>query len=194
MRQLGMAFQQYFEDNDEVMPNAAAGGTAGVGAVGGWIYYSAYTQDGSGSRFDPSKGGIYPYLESKAVYRCPDDGNAQNTGDSYAYNSCLTSPSIEVAAGAGRLWPGKPLSIVPSPSGTLLLAEEGTDVLIWSSSTNDGLFNMDANPGYDYQAYTKRHSGGSHALFLDSHVKWMHYDKLVSSQLPTGGAGNICMQ
>lgn len=194
MRQLGMAFLQYFDDNDEAMPSTAAGGDAGVGATGGWIYYSSYTGDGSGSKFVPNRGSLYSYVDSSAVYVCPDDSNGQRAGDSYAYNSCLTSPSIQAASGPGFVWPGKPLSIVPSPSNTLLLAEEGSDLLIWSTSTNDGLMNMDSDPGYDYEAYSKRHNNGSEALFLDGHVKWMNYNALVAGQLMTGGAGNVCMQ
>jgi len=193
-RQLGMAFLQYFEDNDEIMPGTAAGGDSGVGATGGWIFFSAYTQDGSGSVFDATRGSIFPYVTSKAVYICPDDGNAQKSGDSYAYNSCLTSPSAEAASGPGFMWPGKSLSVVTSPSGTLLLAEEGTHTLFSTTTTNDGLFNMNSTPGYDVNAYTTRHTNGSHALFLDGHVKWLTYNLLVTGNLPTGGGGDSCTQ
>ena len=194
-RQLGMAFLQYFEDNDDIMPSTAAGGDDGVGATGGWMYYSVYTVDGSGSVFDPSRGSIYPYVNSKAIYVCTDDGNAQKTGDSYAYNSCLTSPSAQVFASGGYLWPGKALSIVPSPSSTLLLAEEGKSGFLFTATTNDGLFNMDSSPGYDYQAYTRRHSGGSEVLFLDGHVKWMPYGRALADHLPAGGvAVDSCME
>ncbi len=191
LRQLGLAFQQYTEDKDENLPGAAAGGDTGTGVTGGWMYYNYYPADDSFTpvhpgAFDVTKGSLYTYVGSKDIYVCPDDGDGKKTGDSYAYNSCLTSPSPGIPVNGGQLWPGKAMGKFQNPSGTLLLAEEGSYGQP-SVSTNDALFNMTSSPGYDYSHYSVRHSGGSNALLLDSHVKWSSFNSLVSQNLPTSG-------
>jgi prepilin-type N-terminal cleavage/methylation domain-containing protein/prepilin-type processing-associated H-X9-DG protein len=192
-KQLGLAFIAYTDDNDGILPNAAAGGDDGVGVTGGWMYYSAYTLDGLGSQFDVTQSSLYPYIKSKAIFVCPDDTTGAKTGDSYAYNSCLTSPSKQVDAGPGNLWPGKLLAKVETPDDTLLLAEEGNNALFNRSSTNDGLFNMDFTPmGYDAQSYTDRHENGSDVLFVDGHAKWYQWQAAVSANLPTAGGVDYC--
>src|SRR5580698_5265529 len=110
MKQLGMTVAQYVEDDDSSYPNVAAGGDSGVGATGVWMYYNFYQDpesifDAHKNAFDPTQSSIYPYVKNKAVFVCPDDNTGQTTGDSYAYNSCLSSPSAETASGPGRLWP-----------------------------------------------------------------------------------------
>jgi prepilin-type N-terminal cleavage/methylation domain-containing protein/prepilin-type processing-associated H-X9-DG protein len=191
-RQLGLAFQQYIEDYDETLPGTAAGGIPGVDAVGGWMFYSAYSPDnsGNGSVFDPTKGSVYPYVTSKGVYVCPDDGIGGQTGDSYAYNSCLTDGTHQFAADGGLLWAGKPLATFTTPSGTLLLAEEGKTGFLSSTSTNDALMNF----GYDTTAYSQRHNGGSIVLLLDSHVKYYHYNNLLGLDVLTAGGTIPCTQ
>jgi len=194
-KQLGLAIIQYCDDCDEVLPGAAAGGSPGIGATGGWMYYSAYTLDGSGSKFEPDQGSLYVYVKSKAVYICPDDDPGSKTGDSYSYNSCLTSPTKQVASGPGFLWPGKPLALFNQTDDTLLLAEEGHEVFISQYSTNDGLFNMDFQPvGYDAYQYSGRHNGGSDILFLDGHAKWYTYATAVGDNFPSAGGAMYCIE
>jgi prepilin-type processing-associated H-X9-DG protein/prepilin-type N-terminal cleavage/methylation domain-containing protein len=193
-RQLGHAFLQYSVDYDDTLPNASGGGQAGVS--GGWMYVVQYpaSQDGvpaTPQSLDPTHGSLYPYVKNRQVYVCPDDGEGQIAGDTYAYNSCLTVPSATVA-----LWPGKPLAAFALSSGTLLLAEEGRET--GPVSTNDALFNVynggggRTNPGYDAPAYAGRHGDGSNVLFLDGHVRWGKYDALVRANLPTAGTAAYC--
>lgn len=190
LRQLGLAFDQYVQDYDDNMPNTAAGGAPGIGAVGGWMFYTAYTDDGTGSVFDVTKGSIYSYVKNPGIYVCPDDSIGQRSGDSFAYNSCLTDGARAVLAGGGFLWPGKPLAVAGDPTDTLLLAEEGFTNFIFSSSTNDGLMNY----GYDDTAFSQRHTNGSNVLLLDGHVKYYQYGKLISMNLLTGGGTIPCVQ
>jgi len=191
-RQLGLAFQQYVEDYDETLPSTAAGGIPGVDAVGGWMFYSAYSPDnsGNGSVFDPTRGSVYPYVKSKGIYVCPDDGIGQRTGDSFAYNSCLTDGMHQVVAGGGLLWSGKAIAAFTTPTSTALLTEEGKTGFLTSTSTNDALMNF----GYDTTAYSQRHNGGSIVLLLDGHVKYNQYNNLIAMDLLTAGGSIPCTQ
>jgi prepilin-type N-terminal cleavage/methylation domain-containing protein/prepilin-type processing-associated H-X9-DG protein len=186
-RQLGLAIDMYTIDYNDRLP-AAAPGVGGVGAVGGWIYINSFTIDATGSSLDPSRGTIYPYVNSKGIYICPSDSAALKSGDSYAYNSCLTDAATPITSGAGVIWPGKLIAAFGAPSDTLLLAEEAVPPTMATTGTNDGMMSLRSVPlGYDYAGYSTRHSGGSNVLLLDSHVKWMPYGDLVAASLPTGG-------
>ena len=189
LRQIGLALSQYTQDADEHFPNTGAGGAPGEGQTA-WMYYTNYADDGSTTQFDVTKSCIYPYVKSTQIFVCPDDSAGQTSGDSYAYNSCLTTPST------ASLWPGKAISTVSNVAVTMILAEEGSP-----QSTNDALFNMYNSTwsptntgvaGYDSGAYSGRHSSGSNILFVDGHVKWMAYSNLVTVQPATGGVGNVC--
>ena len=192
LKQLGLAFLQYTQDNDERLPNAAHGGDMGVAQSGVWMYYSVYPAfDGSAGTFDLSRSSLFPYVKSHAIFACPSDGAGQIAGTSYAYNSCLTTPDD-----AQSVWPGKHTAAAENPVGTLLLAEEETDGV----TTNDALFNMfGVGQGYDSSSYSARHTDGSCVLLLDGHAKFFPYSKLVASNLPTGdsavwGTINLCIR
>ncbi|MDR3707282.1 MAG: type II secretion system protein [Capsulimonadaceae bacterium] len=196
MRQLGCAFTEYVQDSDERFPNAAAGGAAGENQYA-WMYYASYDDSGTAldpGRFQVTKSCIYPYVQSTQVFVCPDDSIGQVNGESYAYNSCLTTPSSSQA-----LWPGKSTAAINDVSSTMILAEEGSPSS--AQSTNDALFNMyNSNwsatnttvNGYDCTAYSGRHTAGSNILYVDSHVKWQSYSRLIAFQPATGGIGNVC--
>ena len=154
MKQLGLAFIQYQQDNDEHMPSALKG-AGGVNVAGGWMFYSVFAGTTAGA-FDPTQGSIYSYVKSKGVYVCPDDSVGQTIGDSYAMNSCTAS----IAPPAS----GKSLSAFNTPSATMLMAEE-------SASTTDTTTN-DAYLFYGSGDHASlRHNGGSNFSFIDGHVK-----------------------
>lgn len=194
IRQLGLAFMQYSADYDDHMPSASGGGDAGV--AGGWIYVVLYPASDPGmiaipQTLDPSRGSLFPYVKNKQVFVCPDDSDGQITGDSYSYNSCMTTPSDT----AGALWPGKNQAAFEDTSGTLLLAEEGRPDA--NNSSNDGLFTIwnggnSTAPGYDAFNYSGRHGGGSNVLFMDAHVKWGACTRLAKDNLPTAGGTPYC--
>jgi prepilin-type N-terminal cleavage/methylation domain-containing protein len=100
MKQLGLAFAQYCQDNDEMVPavHVIGNGTKksdifpGIPAStypASTPYLSGnYLQDGMGWA-----GELYTYLKSKDVYKCPDDpttsvvvGTTTKVPISYAYN------------------------------------------------------------------------------------------------------------
>ncbi|HET6384463.1 MAG TPA: DUF1559 domain-containing protein [Armatimonadota bacterium] len=151
LRQLGIAVTMYTQDYDDRLPNATDG-SAGNGARGGWIYY---TEFGAPTIFDPSQGGLYPYVKDKNVYTCPDDQD--DAGASYAINSLL---SIE---GTPQPHPGIPLAAVSSPANCILFCEENAGPI---STTNDGYFLV----GFD--RLSARHGDGADFTFVDGHTKY----------------------
>jgi prepilin-type N-terminal cleavage/methylation domain-containing protein/prepilin-type processing-associated H-X9-DG protein len=169
MRQLGLAFAQYTEDSDEILPGTTESFT--VGDPGGWMYFKSYSTTGH-TPFQPELGSIYPYVRSKAVYVCPDDGSAQ--GDSYAINACVAGNTV------GNVHQGKSLAAFDAPASWVLLDEEAFG---------------NANTGVTDDAYqtlgntlSTRHTGGSNFAFVDGHVKWYRPEQLDAQNLRTGGA------
>lgn len=193
MKQLGLAFMQYTQDNDELMPNCADGSGANTGEniPGGWMYY--YTNpNGTTPKdlFDPSQGSIYPYVKSKAVYVCPDDSAGQIQGDSYAINGCVEANSGTQSKQTIEPRPGKPLAIFDNPAEIMELGEEATGIS--TGTTNDGYISI----AYA-DSMSTRHTNGSNVSFLDGHAKWYRFPDTTNNprklqdlitQLQTGGA------
>ena len=136
LKQLALAFTQYTQDSDELMPGAVQG-AAGAGKYGGWNYYSSF----SPPIFDMTQGGLYSFVKSTGVYVCPDDTVGQSSGvnggigDSYEANSCLFTASTSTG-----FTPGKSLAAFDNPSGIMLLCEENRGNSSSSDSANDGYF------------------------------------------------------
>jgi len=172
-KQLGLAFVQYSQDSDELMPSAIKG-TAGVGILGGWSYYSTFGTSTTPAVFDVAQGSIYPYVKSKGVYVCPDDSAGQTAGESYEYSSC----AAQYSAVGTALAMGKSLNQVDNPSGTLLLTEEAATG--GSSSTNDGYFLFNADN------IALRHNGGANMLFIDGHAKYSLLDNTGTTAISPG--------
>ncbi|MEO7714805.1 MAG: DUF1559 domain-containing protein [Capsulimonas sp.] len=103
MKQLGLGFMQYIQDNDELWPGAASGG--GPLSQGGW-----------GSQ-------IYPYVKSTSLYKCPDEsGIVAGVPYTVAY---VMNYEIYVNAGS---WAddnrnGLNLAAMVTPASTLVLYE-----------------------------------------------------------------------
>ncbi|MBV9848990.1 MAG: DUF1559 domain-containing protein [Armatimonadetes bacterium] len=192
LRQLGMAFSEYAQDNDELLPGATDG-SGGAGVEGGWVFYSVFGSPAPAA-FDVTRGGLYPYVKSKEVFVCPDDGQARASGLSYAVNSCTVDRGADATA-FPQPRPGKSLAAFPAPAATLLLGEEAADGDDHrTGSTNDGYLSL-----FFDDAVSVRHTGGSNVSFLDGHVKWYKFpgdagnpsprsaDDVISA-LQTGGA------
>jgi len=102
LKQLGLAFAQYTQDNDETYPNMVADfDTAGWGA------------------------GLYPYVKSAGVYKCPDDSTSPSAGMqvvSYGANYNVLNPTNNNPFVPGSSH-ASTLAQVGSPSSTVLLFE-----------------------------------------------------------------------
>ncbi len=106
LKQLGLGFTQYSQDNDETMPGANAAYYKAGGAysdyVGGWANM------------------IYPYVKSTGVYACPDDGTAAPKC-SYSMNYAVWNNDNNDGADNGLN-----ISKFSSPANTQLLWEGRT--------------------------------------------------------------------
>jgi prepilin-type N-terminal cleavage/methylation domain-containing protein/prepilin-type processing-associated H-X9-DG protein len=177
LRQLGMAFQQYTLDNDELLPSTYCCGDGVNNKIGGWVAFNTFPVNDPGGRFDVKLGNLFPYVKNTQVYICPDDAEGQVSGDSYAINSCTMQPM-----NAAHLYPGKSLAQIDNTSGMMLLGEEASHE--FGRGTDDGYFRFQNNIA------DTRHTGGSNLSFVDGHVKWYSDDQLATQQLqaqtPTG--------
>ena len=178
LKQLGLAFTQYSQDADEVMPGATDGGGGGAGVSGGWMFMNAGTYVNNVTtpgEFDPTRGSVYSYVKSTQVFVCPDDSLGQAGGNSYSINSCTVQGSSEPH-------PGKTLAAFDASSSWLLLAEEGGPTMTMSTD--------DAYLAYGGNKLSLRHRQGSDLLFVDGHAKWYTPDQVIAQNFATGGVNN----
>jgi prepilin-type N-terminal cleavage/methylation domain-containing protein/prepilin-type processing-associated H-X9-DG protein len=111
-KQLGLAFLQYIQDNDEVYPAGLVGqngpsnvGSAPNGAGLGWA------------------GAISPYIKAPDMLRCPDDAPSPGNG----VYTC--------SYGLNYLLPMRSLAYLVSPATTVQLFEVKNDTAIISNTT-----------------------------------------------------------
>ena len=176
LKQLGLAFSQYEQDYDELMPS----GNNTTWGVFGWSSQ------------------LYSYVKSTAVYQCPDDtiptAPPYPYAVSYAYNYNI--------ADRNHGFPGH-LSIVKltSPVKTIMLCEVSgmtADITNTTSSVSPvttGLATNNTIGPSNLQAFdtafvgvgdfqtgpiggrpsdnTGRHTDGANYLLADGHVKWL---------------------
>ena len=195
-KQLGLAFTQYVQDNDETFPGGSISGVLGANDHFGigWA------------------GEIYPYVKATGVYACPDDKTAsQPTANppmyevSYGMNTHIINSYLTPAFGNPQGPLGK-LSGFNAPASTVLLTEvtsnlaaitlidEGinntpkTTHLSVVTSDSGGCIGITSG-AYDAAARTAtgpvdlnnggtdgttgRHTDGSNFLLVDGHAKWL---------------------
>ena len=168
MKQLSLGVVQYMSDYDGVTP-CATSGASGEKMTGGWMYYTTNGSNTAGN-FDPTKGSLFSYVKSTAVYLCPDDSYNNAAGDSYAINGCMDLRNSPVAGFDS----GKSEAAFDSPSSLLLFAEEDTggNVKPTTQSTDDGYLLFTPFGGPQSNHITYRHSDGANCAYLDGHAKW----------------------
>lgn len=98
-KQLGLAFMQYVQDNDEDFPANSFGGPLGLPVVNpgnaGAGKGNAFNQNGEGWST-----AIYPYVKSNGLYKCTDDSTAVSgsfSPVSYFLNSNIASGGTGVS-------------------------------------------------------------------------------------------------
>jgi prepilin-type N-terminal cleavage/methylation domain-containing protein/prepilin-type processing-associated H-X9-DG protein len=180
LKQIGLGILQYTQDYDERLPLSADGNTAapagGLGALGGWNYYTTF--GATNAVFDMSKSSLMPYLKSTQIFVCPSDTKGKASGNSYAANACVFGTTA-----TNGLKPGKSLAAFDETAKWMLLGEEG-DPTDNDPSTDDAYYSLPSN-----NKLTARHLGGSNLTFLDGHVKWFRHEKVLADGYPIGGTG-----
>jgi len=167
LRQLGMAFLRYADDNSGGMPQTGwpglpnwCGCTAPV-EYGGWVY--------------PELGQIWPYTKTAGIYLCPSDRGRKgrycpaNYPLSYPMTDRLSYRRVD-ALSCRRL------------TRMMLLIHEsrGTPGSSDPRGINDGEFVV--TPGYPRDLPDNVHYGGTTVLYLDGHAKWMSYEAMVAER------------
>lgn len=192
-KQLGLAFLQYAQDNDETLPTGGGSGNF-VGA--GW------------------GGQIFPYVKSAGVYRCPDDATPVTPPEvpvSYGYNYLISLtgyPAYSIGGVTARLnAPAQTVLLLEvsgvaspvtdpgeKPHGTLYSAvSDGT--AIYSSSPlgamSAGTFATGylgrRPPSFAQLSSPVRHSVGSNFLLADGHVRFLPAVKVSTGWVLPGG-------
>ena len=216
-KQLGLAFMQYVEDNDEQFPCGSQSPTLGTTKLGvadlmgvGWA------------------GQIYPYVKSVGLYDCPDDltasrptANPPQYEVSYAMNTEVVS-NWENGQDDPAMGADGHISAFTAPASTILLSEvtgnlanvtainedAGTAGVHLSAVAdgNGGCVSLKNSPiGWDETCRlstgpagstgdtsgddntTGRHTNGSNYLLADGHAKWLRGSSVSVGNDPNPG-------
>jgi len=188
MKQWGLAFVQYVQDNDETVPLSGDEGA-----------FTCQTPQFASEWWNS----IYPYTHNNGIFKCPSDGSGQqnslvppgtpNIKMSYLFND-FTSHWWDTGAPNNGSCTDKPapdtLAAFIAPADTIMLAEGG----LWANQkpflgVDDGCLITGAqnnlntaawmhggwpcdpnqNPGMRQAPF---HTGGSNFSFADGHAKW----------------------
>lgn len=169
-KQIGLAYLQYAQDNDEMVCYSR-----------GWSGY------------------MYPYVQSKQVFLCPDDvaKNGYNPTISYMINNFVswdtvyghtskwTAPALTVLVGECQGVYTTDVFKLPNTDSPNLLGD------VFAPNPTFGCGAMGVPVGVTFNSYyqctqTGRHNGGSNVLLLDGHVKW-----LLPYQIANGNQVNV---
>ncbi len=167
LKQIGLGFLQYAQDNDEIMVE----NNNNLGAGGIWIDT------------------IQPYIKSYGVMACPDDANA--IANPPAYNNGVSSYGINMVGygeGTGSQWgppisqANKPVSIamIQAPA-TCFLASDSTSTQVASQWADQGTVGaVSTTSPRTLKNAIERHTDFCNALWCDGHVKTIKLDLLAT--------------
>jgi len=184
-KQLGLAFMQYSQDNDE-------------------RFYTGLPSRESYGEGTGWGGSVYPYIKSTSVFVCPDDQTAPYFGGAVPVSYVFNGQQICRPAANGGI--NGSTTAYTAPAVTVLLCEgfgmqgavtvpgENWPANAWCSASTDGIetYNCANNgagwptmqfgylgPGYTgrnwntYSALVGVHTGGANFLMADGHAKWL---------------------
>lgn len=189
LRQLGLAAQLYWGDNDDQAFRYVNGATNN-----GRIYWFGWLENGAeGQRqFDPTLGELWPYLESRGVELCPEfdyraphyKPKANGASYGYGYNLHLSTPASQARFDIGSL---------SNAAQTVVFADAAqvNDFQAPASSANPMLeewYYVSANV-WDYPNAHFRHRGLANAVFADGHVEAERPFGAVDTRLPAETVG-----
>ena len=194
VKQLGLAWFIYKDDNNDTFPLNINAGSQPAGQPGSWVLGNVQTDTTTSNIVS---GSLFAYARNVAVYRCPGDksvvrgGTAPHTR-SYSLSVWLNgytdgvSPSFPNGSGASpqsNLMDKTKMAqlIDPAPAKTFVFMEEN------EQSIDDGMMVIENPTEASNHAWwdmpSDRHSGIGTSSFADGHVepvKWL-YPKRFSS-------------
>jgi prepilin-type N-terminal cleavage/methylation domain-containing protein/prepilin-type processing-associated H-X9-DG protein len=169
LRQLGLAAQQYLQDNDSTYPTTYLGST-------------------------PWDTMLLPYIKTTGILYCPDDQVQRNNPRSYSINRGPDSRYYYDSFQA--MWhqdigpTGLQTSMVRAPSTTILFTENFNAGNVIGSTNNAPVSNA-SNQGINAGSTDGPHSGGFNYTFCDGHVKLLQANQTVGKAgVGTCSAGN----
>ena len=147
LKQLGLAFSQYTQDNDELFPSAFNGQTNQISA--GALRYWPYA--------------IYSYVNNTGVYLCPDETTTNAV--SYLNNNYLGLQSLSVI--------NDPATLVLLMDGNdgMSNSKKATDPTTYGGLNEDYTLYCQAYRVVDVDNKTPHHPQLANILFSDGHVK-----------------------
>ncbi len=164
LRQLGLAAQLYWDDNEDHSFRYLRGSTNG-----GKTFWFGWIQNGAeGQReFDATQGALYPYLQGRGVELCP----ALNYGQS---RFKLKAKGAAYGYGYNLHFSGIDLNKIPRPTHTVVFADAAyvNTFLAPASPSNPMLeefFYVSTNPTEATAHF--RHARQANAVFCDGHVE-----------------------
>ncbi|MES2463955.1 MAG: prepilin-type N-terminal cleavage/methylation domain-containing protein [Armatimonadota bacterium] len=163
-RQVGLAFQQYLQDNDEAFP---------------------FNKDPL-----PWIDTVQPYIKNRGVYRCPSD-QSENWEEPVSPSTTLRAtsytmnlffvPTVPTAANPINN-EFEALPAIKSPASVILLAESPKNYTgsyyhskVWNPATGA---KWDTVKNLPVDLDTERHGGGFNAGYLDGHSKWVKWSQV----------------
>ena len=169
LKQIGVCFVMYIQDNDEWIPAAN-----GEPKTSNWDTWAGQS-------------GILPYVKNVKVYECPSsyiEGSFRKVpppGTScrfyhigYGYNYWDRVHSCN--------WPRQKIGQIKRPSGTLIICDSFGDTTgsLWPFFVGSCAYAVTS--GGPYRVVSDRHNGGANVLHFDWHVAW--YPKRYLSSCP----------
>lgn len=176
LKQIGLAFQMYAQDYDELMPFQAP---SQWNWVYGWYHENVGYLSWARARMAALYSMLQPYIKNGQIWFCADDpwrrfapptprwGTAEAAEQGYvSYMLCTqwyTLPGFTTDPICPD--PYAPLDVVGTqPSEQCLMCDNGIGA--------DCNPNNDPNPSAPWYDYMAPHNDGYNILFLDGHVKW----------------------
>lgn len=164
LKQLGVAFQLYAQDNRGGYPGAWATDQGpqhnwcGCVAPNNWVY--------------PEQGQLYPYVKNSAVYLCPMSRHIAAVDINSGIPKGMTNKDYPLSYSMNAsLDSAKPDGMsIRDPSHMMLLIEEARDTSTGGIGINDGIYI--SNRGYQQDTPDIVHYDGTNVLYLDGRAKW----------------------
>lgn len=175
LKQLGLAFRQYIDDHDGMVPNVSPEKVYGDGSNKDWCGTEAVR----GAVY-PERGSLWSYTRNSQLYLCPTDFGMP-AKDVTVPTDAIRAMGADASGKNPRKYPLSysmngslckwKLDTVPTQklSRLLLIIHEQRDTI------NDGLFLWDGN-NWDVPSHV--HYDGTTAAYADGHVQWLQAIKL----------------